>query len=939
MSCWKTFTNTAPCLQWRFWFTWCPRKHTMKALPLETVRLLCSSQVITSVLNVVKELAENSLDAGSSSLEVKLDNYGLDRIEVRDNGSGIKVTDVPVMAVKHYTSKISSHEDLEHLETYGFRGEALASICAISKVFITTKTTADDFSIQYAVDHNGQIVSQKPSHLGEGTTVCAADLFKNLPVRRQYYSNTKKCKEELKRVQNLLMAYAVVKPELRITLSHNKAVVWQKARVSDHRAALMAVLGAASVANMLPVQHRQEQPEIVIGGFLPKPDSDFNMTSSSSPDKTFIFVNSRPVHHKEILKLVKQYYTSAHSNNESVNRRYPHLMMNITIPASTVDVNLTPDKTEVMLQNKEGVLLAVETLLISLYGSYSVGDDNPQNSSKAVQIQQMDCTDKGESSVVIPTPTKDISLMDPPELLEHSSTIANKQDSELSLSNTANTSSSSSSEDWVINRSSSDFDSSHFSLSADDVVMNSPAVLNCNSPKPSNSDHGQESEISAERWSMGRAFSNQTTGECLEPVKLHVPLTNQESGTTASGPTSKGASPTKRPSNVIMEKMAKLTAYDLISNRSVRQPSSAFSLFEKDTRSLILQESPRASLQDVTAAVRERWESLGEEERKKYESKAEKSLKAYNLQRKRATEGGGQCGEGKKQMSADSSLNKAQGVKRKAPLSNQQALNKLFSSQPSSKGSPAKFSKPLPFSIATLKQSLNLFSYQNSSSAQGLRLVNRLASHGAWVVLCGRKLMLLNPFRVEEALLFKRLLENNILPAVRQQTPVQLTDGVLGGPEYMDVLLNMEKGSPGFNGDTYFTDPRLVANGFEIRIIPGSSSTERRVEMTGMADCMPFYGLGDLREILQAVKARDAKNAEQCRPLKVSNYLESEAVRLARQLPVNLSRADVTNTLCRMKQELKEDSLVCLHGKPFYQDLVTVPETEEEALKIMSSSQ
>ncbi|XDV30123.1 hypothetical protein PO909_033108 [Leuciscus waleckii] len=259
-------------------------------------------------------------------------------------------------------------------------------------------------------------------------------------------------------------------------------------------------------------------------------------------------------------------------------------------------------------------------------------------------------------------------------------------------------------------------------------------------------------------------------------------------------------------------------------------------------------------------------------------------------------------------MSAESSLNKAQGVKRKAPLANQQALDKLFSSQPSSKGSLAKLSKPLPFSIATLKQSLNLLSYQNSSSAQGLRLVNRLASHGAWVVLCGRKLMLLNPFRVEEALLFKRLLKNNILPTVSQQTPVPLTDGLLGGPEYMDVLLNMEKDSACFNGHIYFTDPRLVANGFEIRMIPGSSPSERHVEVTGMADCMPFFGIGDLREILQAIKVRDAKTVEQCRPLKVSNYLESEAVRLARQLPLNLSRADVTNTLYRMKHELEEES-------------------------------
>uniref|UniRef100_A0A8C1JJT0 PMS1 homolog 1, mismatch repair system component n=1 Tax=Cyprinus carpio TaxID=7962 RepID=A0A8C1JJT0_CYPCA len=862
----------------------------MKALPAETVRLLCSSQVITSVLNVVKELVENSLDAGSSSLEVKLENYGLDRIEVRDNGSGIKATDVPVMAVKHYTSKISCHEDLERLETYGFRGEALASLCAISEVVITTRTADDEFSIQYSVDHNGQIVSQKPSHLGEGTTVCAANLFKNLPVRRQYYSNTKKCKEELKRVQNLLMAYAVVKPELRITLSHNK---------------------------------------IGIDGFFPKPGSDFNSTSSSTPDKTFIFVNSRPVHHKEILKLIKQYYTSAQSNKESANRRYPFLMMNITIPASTVDVNLTPDKTEVMLQNKEGVLLAVETMLISLYG-YSIDNDDLKTGGSRPGVSSVDVP---EHTNVVPTPTTDVRL-DEPELLEISPTNADKQDGELSLSNTANTSSSSISEDWVINRSSSDFDSINSSLPADDVVMNSTADLNCNSPKPSKSDSGpgQESIVSAESWSTGKAFSNQVTGECLEPVKLHVPKAHEDLGGSTR------SSPSKRPSNVIMEKMAKLTAYELISNRSVRQPSSAFSLFEQDTRSQVLQVNPRASPQDVTTAVKERWESLGEEDRKKYESKAEKSLNAYNLQRKRAAEGGGQCGEGKKQMSAESSLNKAQGVKRKAPLANQQALDKLFSSQPSSKRSPAKLSKPLPFSIATLKQSLNLLSYQNRSSAQGLRLVNRLASHGAWVVLCGKKLMLLNPFRVEEALLFKRLLENNILPTVRLQTPVQLTDGVLGGPEYMEVLLNMEKDSACFNGDIYFTDPRLVANGFEIKMIPGSLSSERHVEVTGMADCMPFFGIGDLREILQVIKVRDAKTVEQCRPLKVSNYLESEAVRLARQLPLNLTRADVTNTLCRMKQELEEESQACIHRRPFFHDLVTVPETEQDALQIMSNS-
>uniref|UniRef100_A0A8B9KAG6 PMS1 homolog 1, mismatch repair system component n=1 Tax=Astyanax mexicanus TaxID=7994 RepID=A0A8B9KAG6_ASTMX len=618
----------------------------MKALSAETVRLLSSSQVITSVLNVVKELIENSLDAGSTSLEVKLENYGLDRIEVRDNGCGIKSADASVMAVKHYTSKISCHEDLEHLETYGFRGEALASICAISEVVVTTKTAADDVSTQYTLDLSGRVISQKPSHLGQGTTVCALKLFKNLPVRRQYYSNSKKCKEEVKKVQDLLMAYAVIKPELRIVFTHNKATVWQKARVSDHRAALMAVLGAASAANLLPVQHRQEQPEIAIEGYFPKPNSDLNSTSSNTSDKTFVFVNSRPVHHKDILKkFIKQY---------------------------------------------------------------------------------LRCVD--------------------------------------------------------------------FFFS----------VL------------------------------------C-----------------------------------------------------------------------------------------------------RRYEEKAERSLQSYNEQKMRASCGNDDASRADlQQRKADASVNRPQGLKRKAPLSNQQILDKLFSSLPASKRNPSKPSRPLQFNLAALRHKLKLKlpSYPSGSSTQGLRLVNRLASHCAWAVLCGRKLMLLNPFRVEEALLFKRLLENNILPAASLQTPIQLTDGVLGGSEYMDVLMSMEKGSPSLIGEIYFTDPRLVANGFKIKLIPGSSSTEKCVEVTGMADCMPFYGIADLREILTAVKDRDAQEVQQCRPLKVTNYLEGEAVRMARQLPLSLTRDDVTNTLSRMKQELEEKKEVCLHGRPFLHHLVDVPETDQEALKIMSST-
>lgn len=145
----------------------------------------------------------------------------------------------------------------------------------------------------------------------------------------------------------------------------------------------------------------------------------------------------------------------------------------------------------------------------------------------------------------------------------------------------------------------------------------------------------------------------------------------------------------------------------------------------------------------------------------RYEEKAKKHLEDHDQRTKKLN------------------VSHVQGQKRKAPLSNQQLLDELFAAKPQKKTrSPApKPFQPLPCSVAALRLQLQRLSSQSSTAPRGLRLVNRLASHNAWVVLCGQRLMLLNPFRVEEALLFKRLLQNNILPAVPLQNPLQLTDG------------------------------------------------------------------------------------------------------------------------------------------------------------------
>ncbi|XP_050928669.1 PMS1 protein homolog 1 isoform X2 [Lates calcarifer] len=913
----------------------------MKQLPPDTVRLLSSSQVITSIVNVLKELIENSLDAGASSIDVKLENYGLDRLEVRDNGHGIKAADTPVMAVRHFTSKICSHDDLQHLETYGFRGEALGSICAVAEVSVTTKTVADDISTQYMLNFTGEIVSQKPSHLGQGTTVSVLKLFKNLPVRRQYYSSTKKCKEELKKAQDLLMAYAIIKPDLRLTLVHNKVVVWQKAKVADHRSALLATLGPSAVANLLPCHHHQEQPEIFLEGFFPKPGADYSSTSSSNPDKTFIFVNNRPVHHKDIMKLLRQHYIAQYPDDPARNR-YPTLVLKISVSPSSLDVNLTPDKTQVLLHEKEAVLTAVEALLVSLYG-YRTGSDPPADKQLGHEISPLPSsplqTDVSrlviEQSVEMDDSVTNHSGKEAPKHSDTALSTAISTDASLDRQTSNSSSSSSVAEDWIVNQIPAGLES-NFSLYNDEMAQSCTQTIETGSESKcmerledsvvSAADKSKD-QLLAEDWSRGTALTDPLSREPLQPVKIHQPSKHNHSG---SDEFKNPSSTNKKMFNAITEKRAALTAYDLISNRAMRAPLSPAALFEKETRAEVLREKPTASLQDISGAVHERWKNLREEDRKKYEEKAKKHLEHHDQRTKLAS------AEGPRELNVSTSRSHLRSQKRKAPQSNQQLLDELFSAQPQKKmKSPApKPSQPLPCSVPALRLQLQRLSSQSSAAPRGLHLVNRLASQSAWVILCGQRLMLLNPFRVEEALLFKRLLENNILPAESLQNPIQLTDG-LGGAEYTDALCNMEKQSPELNGQIVFSDPRLVANGFKIKLTPGLTSAERHLEVTAMADCVPFLGLEDLREILTAVLHRKARTVQECRPLKVTNYLQGEAVRLVRQLPTNLSREDVEETLLRMEQQLGENNHTCIHGCPFLQHLSEIPSTDQEAKALL----
>ena len=227
----------------------------------------------------------------------------MDKIDVRDNGSGVTMENAPFMAQPHYTSKISCHGDLEKLTTYGFRGEALASLCAVSNVSMTTKTASAPAGTCYTFDCSGNISATKPVASSTGTTVTVCNLFKNLPVRKQFSSNVKKCKEELKKVEDLVMAYGLVHPALRILLRHNKMTIWQKNKVSDHRTALLTVFGTSLLSQLEKVEFGNGDNDLQIIGYLPKPGSDPNITTRAVNDRCFIYVNDRPVNLKQVAQV------------------------------------------------------------------------------------------------------------------------------------------------------------------------------------------------------------------------------------------------------------------------------------------------------------------------------------------------------------------------------------------------------------------------------------------------------------------------------------------------------------------------------------------------------------------------------------------------------------------------------------------------------------
>jgi DNA mismatch repair protein MutL len=306
----------------------------IRSLPAELVNQIAAGEVIERPASVVKELIENSLDAGARRIDVDIEEGGARLIRVRDDGSGIEVDDLPLAISAHATSKIASFEDLEKVGTLGFRGEALPSIASVSRFAMTSRTATAANAMRIEVD-GGKPHSQRPAQHAQGTSVEVRDLFYNLPARRKFLRAER---TEFNHIDDLVKSIALARDSVEIRLSNNGKVVrlYKPLRSAEEAGRRVAdVLGEDFVGNSLRVDHHGAGMRL--SGWVGLPTA-----SRSQADQQYFHVNGRLVRDRVVAHAVRQAYADV-----LFHGRHPAFVLFLELDPQGVDVNVHPAKSEV----------------------------------------------------------------------------------------------------------------------------------------------------------------------------------------------------------------------------------------------------------------------------------------------------------------------------------------------------------------------------------------------------------------------------------------------------------------------------------------------------------------------------------------------------------------------------------------------------------------
>ena len=301
--------------------------------------LIAAGEVVDRPLSVVKELVENSIDAGASSIVIEIRKGGKEYIRVTDNGSGIPENQVNMAFQRHATSKIQRAEDLGYIETLGFRGEALASISSVSKMEVITKTKESQTGSKTVI-HGGETKEHVPTGCPDGTTMIVRDLFFNTPARLKFMKSDS---AESSAVIDFAAQMALAYPEIRIRMISNGNILFSTRGTGDRRKVIMTLSGNDPAMKLLPLEITEGN--IYAKGYISGPGE-----SKASRKGQIYFVNGRAISSKILEKAVDSAYS-----DRLFEGRFPIIYLFLEISPSEIDVNIHPNKREVRFNDEKNL--------------------------------------------------------------------------------------------------------------------------------------------------------------------------------------------------------------------------------------------------------------------------------------------------------------------------------------------------------------------------------------------------------------------------------------------------------------------------------------------------------------------------------------------------------------------------------------------------------
>lgn len=321
-------------------------------LDQELIGKIAAGEVVESPASAIKELVENSLDAGSTCVTVEIRDGGIAYLRVTDNGRGIRARDVRMAFERHATSKITKSDDLFALHTLGFRGEALASIAAVSKLTLTTKSIHEESGTR-AVNEGGEIKGITEAASPQGTTIVARELFYNTPVRLKFL---KKPTTEASKVAEVIARLILAHPDVSFRLIHNGKQIYASSGNGDLRSAVFSLYGRETASAMIPVK---SEGSVSVNGLV-----GVGLQARSNRARQTFIVNGRTIRSQVLTQALedgcRERVTIGH---------YPICVLHIDMPTNTVDVNVHPNKLEVRFSDEH---LVYENVCGAVADSFSV---------------------------------------------------------------------------------------------------------------------------------------------------------------------------------------------------------------------------------------------------------------------------------------------------------------------------------------------------------------------------------------------------------------------------------------------------------------------------------------------------------------------------------------------------------------------------------------